>query len=409
MEFRTVLPWQLCFLCSSHQRCYPNEQQNQKDELDAWRDFRHPNDTLGCLSEVFAKVSLHLLGIHQLFQLFPGLFLISFVLGGHQKRKLRHHPFLHGPFNHLSTIVPPKNSGSREKAIDKPLKPLSPSFGCFGGVVEGPWFQACNLDTSRGFMGPTSLDCLEEQRTSLLIWGLPSPWVSFIEATVQYPSEIGRVVSYSRILAPLWANWTVVGSESCSKYNSKDSCLFGKEKKNPSLPLTLVSLEILVPSSSKKLPTPSKLLKWARHKPLKWWATVKSKNCVGEQEGSFTIQRNCHACTCMGIVWIKHVAKNLPSNVLHPYLPKLYPFLMSSVWSLTASAVSTKQNRSSLQHKGACMANSVLGGTALGGGSVMAQKIKKKQGWQALKSSIPSLNWTLKHVVKAYRSTKIRV
>lgn len=40
---------------------------------------------LGCLSEDFAKVSLHLLGIHQLFQLFPGLFLISFVLGGSQK------------------------------------------------------------------------------------------------------------------------------------------------------------------------------------------------------------------------------------------------------------------------------------------------------------------------------------
>lgn len=102
-------------------------------------------------------------------------------------------------------------------------------------------------------MGPTSLYCLEEQRTLLLIWGLPSPWFSF-EATVQYPS-LWHLFEQTE----LWLVQKAVPNTKTTRIRA--SGVQKERTQHPSLPLTLVSLKILVPSSSKKLPTPSKLLK----------------------------------------------------------------------------------------------------------------------------------------------------
>ena len=155
-EFRTVLPWQLCFLCSSHQQCYPKWAAEPKGWTGCLTGFSSSKWYTWLISVVCPKILLKSACICWASTNFSNFSRVSFsfplscVAARKAPEKKAEAPLPSWPFNHLSTIVPPKDSGSREKTIDKPLKPLSPSFGCFGGVVEGPWFQACNVETSRG-------------------------------------------------------------------------------------------------------------------------------------------------------------------------------------------------------------------------------------------------------------------
>lgn len=134
-------------------------------------------------------------------------------------------------------------------------------------------------------MGPTSLYCLEEQRTLLLIWGLPSPWFSF-EATVQYPS-LWHLFEQTEL-------WLVQRRFQIQK--QRESVLQGFKRKEhntlhyPSPWFLWRSWCPVAQRSFQHLPSCSNEPSTNPRNPRSDGQPSNQRKSIGEQEGSFIIQ-----------------------------------------------------------------------------------------------------------------------